>query len=165
MIQLLLGVALVTAALRLRTPRDSPARRQVPRPYIVKLNAEFEARRVVLLNRIGSLRPPAILGTGALLGIGGPKRLVLSILACAAIATAQVSLTGETTLVAVYVALATILVWVPVLLAVVWGDRAAEWTAKAQRWWADHKATALFVPLLVIGAALLVDGVVGLVQA
>jgi hypothetical protein len=164
LIELALGVALLLAARKLHTP-PAPPRPRVPRPHVAKFAAQLDARRVAMLDRIGSLHPPAILGTGALLGIGGPKRLVLTLLASAAIATAQVSRTGETTLVAVYVALATILVWVPVLLAVVWGDRAAEWTATAQRWWADRKATALIVPLLVVGAALVVNGIVDLVQA
>jgi hypothetical protein len=97
--------------------------------------------------------------------VGGPKRLLLTILATAGIATAKVSPTEETSLVVVYVALATILVWVPVLLAVVWGNRAGEWTANVQAWWKAHRSTATFVPLALFGIYFVVTGIIDLFQS
>ena len=120
--------------------------------------------RSTLLPYTTLFRSPVV-GAGALLGIGGPKRLVLTILATAGIATAQVSTTEETTLVVLYVLLATVLVWVPVLLAVVWGNRAGEWTATVQTWWKAHRATATFVPLVLFGAYFVVAGIIDLFQA
>ena len=48
---------------------------------------------------------------GLLLGIGGPKRLVLTALAATTITTSALNDSGEAALVVLYVALATALVW------------------------------------------------------
>jgi hypothetical protein len=157
-VQILLGVALLVAARRVRRPHPQPIVPREPGPLAQKLRA----RQTATLDRIGRLDTGPIVGAGALLGVGGPKRLLLTVLATAGIATAQVSRTGETSLVVVYVLLATALVWVPVLLAVVWGNRAGEWTATVQAWWKAHRATATFVPLIAFGAYFLVAGIVAL---
>ena len=60
---------------------------------------------------------------GFLLGIGGPKRLVLTGLASTTIVTAGRD-AGEAVLVVVYVAVATALVWGPVILDVLLGEHA-----------------------------------------
>lgn len=162
-LQVLLGIALLVAAQRVRHPKATvePVIPREPGP----LAARLRARQTAMLDRISALDTGPILGAGALLGIGGPKRILLTLLAAATIATAKVSRTGETTLIGLYVALATILVWAPVLLAVVWGHRAGEWTAAAQAWWKDHRAVAILVPLVVFGVYFLVSGVVDLAQA
>jgi hypothetical protein len=154
-VEIVLGIGLLVAAQRIRHPHT--AARHAPGPLATKLRT----RQAEVLERVGALRPGAVLGTGALLGIG-PKRLVLTMFAAAAIAASGASRTGETTLVALYVLLATALVWVPVVLALVWGARAAEWTAAAQRWWAEHRTMATFVPLVALGAYFVVIGVVDL---
>jgi hypothetical protein len=161
-LQVLLGVALLAAAQRVRHPRAKtpPVIPKEPGPLARKVRA----RQAAMLDRIGALDTGPVVGAGAILAIG-PKRLLLTVLAAATIATASVSTTGETTLVAIYVALATILVWGPVLLAVVWGRRAGDWTAVAHVWWREHRATATFVPLLVFGVYFLVAGIVSLVTA
>ncbi len=160
-VQLLLGIALLVAAQRVRHPHPQPIVPREPGPLMQKLRA----RQTAALDRIGALDTGPVVGAGALLGIGGPKRLLLTILATAGIATAQVSATEETTLVVVYVLLATVLVWVPVLLAVVWGNRAGEWTATVQTWWKAHRAAATFVPLVLFGAYFVVAGIIDLFQA
>jgi hypothetical protein len=157
-VQILLGVALLLAAQRVRHPHAAPIVPREPGPLAQKLRA----RQTATLDRIGALDTGPIVGAGALLGVGGPKRLLLTFLATAGIATAQVSRTGETSLVVVYVLLATAVVWVPVVLAVVWGNRAGEWTAKVQAWWKAHRATATFVPLIAFGGYFLVAGIVDL---
>jgi Sap, sulfolipid-1-addressing protein len=60
---------------------------------------------------------------GFLLGIGGPKRLVLTSLAATTIVTAGLGDTGEALLVVVYVTLATALVWGPAILFLLLGHR------------------------------------------
>jgi hypothetical protein len=162
-LQVLLGVALLVGAQRLRHPKAKaePVIPREPGPFAAKLRA----RQTAVLDRIGALDTGPIVGAGALLGIGGPKRILLTFLAAATIATAAVSRTGETTLVGLYVALATILVWGPVILAVVWGHRAGEWTASLQEWWKAHRAVAILVPLVVFGLYFVVSGVIDLLNA
>ncbi|MFN8028001.1 MAG: GAP family protein [Acidimicrobiia bacterium] len=158
-LQILLGTALLLAAQRVRHPKH-PVVARTRGPLAEKMRARQEA----VLARIGAMDSGPILGAGALLGVGGPKRLLLALVTAATIATASVSTTEETALVAVYVALATVLVWVPVLLAVVWGSRAGEWTARVQTWWKDHKQTATYVPLLVFGVYFIASGVIDLAR-
>ena len=70
---------------------------------------------------------------GVLLGIGGPKRLVLTgRLTATTIVTAGVGHAGEAALVVVYVVVATALVWGPVILLVFLGKRAVALMAGAQ---------------------------------
>lgn len=161
LVQLLLGVALLVAALRVRRPHPQPIVPREPGPLAQKLRA----RQTAALDRIGALDTGPIVGAGALLGVGGPKRLLLTVLATAGIAAAQLSRTENASLVVVYVLLATVVVWVPVLLAVVWGNRAGEWTATVQAWWKAHGATATFVPLVLFGVYFLVAGIIDLFQA
>ena len=58
-----------------------------------------------------------------LLGIGGPKRLVLTSLAATTIVTGGLGDTDQATLVVVYITLATILVWGPLILFLLLGKR------------------------------------------
>ena len=96
-----------------------------------------------------------------LLGFGGPKRLVLTFLAMASVS----SRLGDVeigTLVVGYIAVATVLVWVPVGIVIVAGERAAAILARGQSWLTEH-AAALHVWLSIgIGAALVVDGLLRL---
>jgi len=155
-VSILLGCALLVAAREVRRPHPQPVV-----SHAGPLAQELRARQTAMLNRISALGPGALFGAGAVLVIG-PKRLVLTLLAAGAIGASTTSGTGEVSLVMVFVALATVLVWVPVVLAVVWGSRAGEWTAMAQSWWKNHRAVATFVPLLGFGVYFVVAGVVHL---
>jgi hypothetical protein len=141
-VALAVGVMLLaTAAYVQRHPRhhtDRPARPG--------------ARR--MLARLERLSPPTALGVGALLGIGGPKRLGLTILAAATVSAGDVARVDELGLVIVYVLLATLLVWSPVLLAVVFGDRATAWMNDAQTWVYGHEQALVLYPSLVLGVVL-----------
>jgi hypothetical protein len=162
-LQVLLGVALLATAVRVHRHPHVEAEPRIRREA-GPLAQKVRARQTAMLDRVGALDTGPVAGAGALLGVG-PKRLLLTMLAAATIATADVSFTGQTALVGIYVALATILVWAPVLLAVVWGRRAGDWTASAHTWFREHRATATFVPLLVFGVYFVVVGTVGLVTS
>jgi hypothetical protein len=151
-LRVLVGIALLAAAWQVRHAHARPPRRRQSR---------LAERRDAALTRLGSLRPGAMLGAGGLLGIGGPKRLTLALLAAATIAAGSLSTTTEYSFVAVYVAIATMLVWVPVMLTLGFGSQAAEWTAAAQAWWRTHRSTAVFVPLVVLGGYFLGVGIAG----
>ena len=97
-----------------------------------------------------------------LLGFGGPKRLVLTFLAMASVTNAGVRDIVEVPLVAVYVVVSTALVSVPVGIVVIAGERADAILARGQSWVSEH-ATGLRKWLsIVIGGALVVDGLVRL---
>ena len=143
---LLLGILLLTFGLR--------ARHESPGP-------ETEGSRAsAILAGLGNVRPAAAFSMAGLLGFGGPKRLVLTFLAMASVSSLGDVEIG--TLVVVYIAVATVLVWVPVGIVIVAGERAAVILARGQSWLTEH-AAALHVWLSIgIGAALVVDGLLRL---
>jgi Sap-like sulfolipid-1-addressing protein len=146
------GAALLVMAVYVRRHRDDPVRVRDPSPRMAALRA-----------RLGRLRPVSALGVGTALGVGGPKRITITIVASAAIASAGLSHAGAWGLAILYVAVATSLVWVPVLLYVVWGPRAADWLLGAERWIGMHKTPLTFYPSAVVGLGLVIDGVLQLV--
>ena len=145
---LLLGIALLVVGLR--------ARHASPRP-------EVEGSRAsAIFAGLGNVRPPAAFSMAGLLGFGGPKRLVLTFLAMASVSEANLGDVENLTLVVVYIAVATVLVSVPVGIVIIAGERAAVILARGQSWITTH-AMALRVWLsLGIGAALVVDALVRL---
>jgi hypothetical protein len=95
-----------------------------------------------------------------MLGIGGPKRLVLTGFAAASITAAGSSGSDEAFLIGWYVFLATALVWIPVLAYLLFGDWAVTKVALALEWLAGHRRPATVLTLALIGSALLVDGLI-----
>jgi hypothetical protein len=145
---LLLGVALLAVGLR--------ARHMPPRPEA------RGSRASAILAGLGNVRPAAAFSMAGLLGFGGPKRLVLTFLAMASVSEASLRDVEDLTLVVVYIAVATVLVSVPVGIVIVAGERAAVILERGQSWLTDH-AVALRVWLsLGIGAALIVDALLRL---
>jgi Sap, sulfolipid-1-addressing protein len=145
---LLLGVALLAVGLR--------ARHTPPRP------AARGSRASAILAGLGNVRPAAAFSMAGLLGFGGPKRLVLTFLAMASVSEASLRDVEDLTLVVVYIAVATVLVSVPVGIVIVAGERAAVILERGQSWLTEH-AVALRVWLsLGIGAALIVDALLRL---
>lgn len=144
---LLLGIVLLTFGLR--------ARHESPGP-----ETEGRSRASAILAGLGNVRPAAAFSMAGLLGFGGPKRLVLTFLAMASVSSLGDVEIG--TLVVVYIAVATVLVWVPVGIVIVAGERAAVILTRGQFWLTEH-AAALQVWLSIgIGAALVGDGLVRL---
>src|SRR5574340_392373 len=106
---LALGTALLVLAFRIQRRPPSAAHASSGRSHAATARLE----RVHLLSAAG---------IGLLLGIGGPKRLVLTALASALIAAAADTGSSEGALVVWYGLLATLLVWLPVLAYLVLGD-------------------------------------------
>jgi hypothetical protein len=92
-----------------------------------------------------------------LLGIGGPKRLVLTALAAALVATSGAGDTGQAELVVVYVALATALVWAPVVFYVLRGDRAVALMKAGQEEISRHQPNVTIYALRGLAALLVID--------
>lgn len=147
-VTLLLGVALVLIGLR---SRHAP-----PRP-------ENESSRAsAILTGLGHVGPAAAFSMAGLLGFGGPKRFVLTLLAMGSISEATYGDLGDLTLVLVYLGVATALVWAPVGVVVIAGERAGVIIERSQAWLTSHAAVLRVWLAIGVGAALIADGVVRL---
>jgi hypothetical protein len=145
---LLLGLALMGVGVR--------ARHGSPRP-------ESEGGRAsAILAGLRHVRPGAAFSMAGLLGFGGPKRLVLTFLAMAAVSEAGLGDIEDLTLVVVYVVVATVLVSVPVVIVVIAGEHAAEILGRGQSWLTRHAVKLRVWLSLGIGAALVVDALLRL---
>jgi Sap, sulfolipid-1-addressing protein len=143
---LLLGIVLVTVGLRARHASPGP---------------EPEGSRAsAILAGLGNVRPAAAFTMAGLLGFGGPKRLVLTFLAMASISEASLGDVETGTLVVGYIAVATVLVWVPVGVVIIAGERAAVILERGQSSLTEHAAVLRVWLSMGIGAALVVDALV-----
>jgi len=145
-LELLLAIFLIVVALRAR--RGPPAETQ----------GSSERTRAVL-ERVSRLRFLTTSITGFLLGIGGPKRLLLTGLAATAITTAGVGDAEEAVLVVWYCALATVLVWAPVSVYVLLGERTVGIMTRAQQRLARRQPGVKVYALLVLAGVLTLDAI------
>jgi hypothetical protein len=113
--------------------------------------------------RLGHLRPAVALSVAALLGFGGPKRLILTFLAMGSLSQADLGSVENLTLMVLYVAVATLLVSVPVGLVIVGGSRAATIVARGETWLKTNTALVRVWLTMGIGVALAVHGLVRLI--
>jgi Sap-like sulfolipid-1-addressing protein len=143
-LELLLALLLLAVALRLR--RAPP------------LETEGSSERTqAMLERLSRMHFLTTSIAGFLLGIGGPKRLLLTALAATAITTAGVSDARETALVVWYCALATVLVWGPVIVYVLLGERAVGIMTRAQQRLTRRQPGVKVYALLVLAGVLILD--------
>lgn len=147
-LELVLAVVLLWLAARVRRGR----------PIEVKGQGE---RAQKVLDRLDRMHVGTAVVAGVLLGIGG-KRLVLSALAAGSIAAAGLGSGAGNSLVGWYSLLATSVVWVPVLVFVFFGQRAAAWLANVQARLVKHQREALFYVLVAAAVILAVNGVLTL---
>lgn len=146
------GAALLLTAAWVRHPRTKPSRVQRPNPRTEALRA-----------RLASLRPLSALAVGAGLGVGGPKRLTITIAVTAMITESGVGDADIVALALLYVGVSTVLVWAAALFYILWGQRATDLLTGAQHWLVRHKEPLTFYPSAVLGVVLVIDGVVQLV--
>jgi Sap, sulfolipid-1-addressing protein len=149
-LELVIGVALLAGSWYARyryTPKTAPT----------------SSRSKAALARLDKVHTPAAFGTGTALGIGGPKRLGITLIVAATIAASGWSGRGEATLALAYVVIATAVVWGPVSLALVFGARAAGWMETAQAWLTAHRQLMTVRALFVLGVLATVDAIVALV--
>ncbi len=96
---------------------------------------------------------------GLLLGVGGPKRLVVTSLAATTIVTAGVGDADKTALSVLYVAIATALVWIPALVFVLLGTRVIALMKGAEDGVARRQPQITVYALLILAGLLVVDAV------
>ena len=121
-------------------------------------NRSSSGRSQAALERLRHVRVLTASVVGVLLGIGGPKRLVLTGLAAASITAAGHTGADEAVLVVWYALLATALVWFPVLAYLLVGNRAVIRLDAALEWLGRHRRSFTVYALTAVGVALLVDG-------
>ena len=126
------------------------------RPESVKPST---GRSKAALERLEHVHVVTASGLGFLLGIGGPKRLVLTALASASIAASGSTGSNEAALVVWYGLLATVLVWLPVLAYLLLGDLVIERLDTAFARLAGQRRPVTFYALVLVGSALFVNGV------
>jgi cytochrome c biogenesis protein CcdA len=149
---LFLGILLLGAAWHWRTPKQAETH---PR-------AGTSPRTKAFLDRLARLHPGTALSVGFLLGIGGPKRLTVTLLFAATVVVSGRDTAEKVTEGLIYVVIASALVWLPVGLYLVAGERANRWMAAAQDWLIANRQQIGFGATLVLGIAFTVDGLVGL---
>ncbi len=148
LMELALGVALVGAGGYVWSqPPDKP-----PKP---------NPRSKQVFDRLGHLNLPSVFVAGVALALG-PKRLALTVFAAAAISAADLGSAEATALSVMYIVVATALVTVPVVLAIVFGPRAEQWMTDVQHWLAVHKRPMTFYPLTVLGLLVSIDALIAL---
>jgi Sap, sulfolipid-1-addressing protein len=150
-ISLALGIMLLATAWHFRRPRERPTAPRVASP-----------RTKAFLERLGRLHPAAALSVGFLLGIGGPKRLTVTLFFAATLAVSGLNTAEEVALGLAYVVIASVLVWLPVGLYVVAGERANQWMAQAEAWLIARRQQIGFGAALVLGLLFTIDALVGL---
>jgi hypothetical protein len=148
-LELALGLALLALAWNARRPRVS----QLP---------SGESRTEALLARLRGLRPATALSVGALLGVGGVKRLTITLIAGATIAVAALTRAEELALGVVYVVVASVLVWLPVGVYLVAGERADELTERTEALLMANEQRATLLSTLVFGLLITGDAIVRL---
>ena len=87
---------------------------------------------------------------------------MLSALAATSIAASGVGDAQQGALVLWYTALATILVWAPIIGFEIFGQHAVAKLDEGQRWMAEHQRQVVFYPLLLLALILLADGLASL---
>jgi Sap, sulfolipid-1-addressing protein len=121
-------------------------------------------RTKALLTRLKGLRSGTAFTFGALLGVGGVKRLSITIVAGATVGVADLVPAEELALGFLYVAVASILVWLPLAVYLVAGTHADEWTRSAEDWLAANERRITFLTTLLFGFLLTSDALVRLLR-
>jgi threonine/homoserine/homoserine lactone efflux protein len=120
------------------------------------------SRTKALLDRLRRLRPGTAFALGTLLGVGGVKRLSITVVAGATVGIANLLPVEELALGALYVVVAGVLVWAPVGVYLVAGARADEWMRHTEEWLTSNERRLTFVSTLFFGFLLTGDALVRL---
>ena len=146
-LELLLGALLLLTAWRVYH-RDVTVRR------------DRSPRTKAFIARLEQLNPVTAVVIGAVLGLGFPKRLTITVVAAATLTASDLGDVAQLALVVAYILVAAALVWAPVVVYVFAGPRARAWLAAGQAWLASYQRVLTMASLAAFGAILFVDGLV-----
>jgi Sap, sulfolipid-1-addressing protein len=120
------------------------------------------SRMKTLLERLRGLRPGTAFALGTLLGVGGVKRLSITVVAGATVGIAKLMPAEELALGALYVLVAGVLVWAPVAVYLVAGAHANDLMTRAEDWLTTNERRLTFLSTLVFGFLLTSDALLRL---
>jgi Sap, sulfolipid-1-addressing protein len=120
------------------------------------------SRTEAVLLRLRGLRPATAFSIGALLGVGGIKRLTITLVTGATIAIGALERSEEAALALMYIVIATLVVWLPVALYLIAGKHADRATARSESWLVRNEQQVTSATMLVFGAGLCADALVRL---
>jgi hypothetical protein len=146
-LELALGLALLVLALVVHRRPESSEPEEGPRGR-------------ALLDRLTEVHAPTAAAVGVLLGIGGPKRLVLAALAATSITAAGLDGTQEAALVLWYGLLATVVAWAPVAAYLILGTSVVDRVDAGFDRLMRHRRSVTVWSLVVVGGFLTVDALV-----
>ncbi len=111
------------------------------------------------MGAIDNFKPPAALGTGALLAAANPKNLLLAV--GGAVAIAQTGIDGAQQAIAylIFAVIATIGIGAPVVIYFAMGKRSQDILGRLKNWMGQHNAVIMSVLCLIIGAKLIGDAI------
>ena len=120
---------------------------------------EEQAAMPKWMGAIDNFKPPAALGTGALLAGANPKNLLLAV--GGAVAIAQTGIDGAQQAIAylIFAVIATIGIGAPVGIYFALGKRSQDILGRLKYWMAQHNAVIMSVLCLIIGAKLIGDAI------
>ncbi|HXX88989.1 MAG TPA: GAP family protein [Acidimicrobiales bacterium] len=109
--------------------------------------------------RLETVRPPVALGFGAAFAGARPKNIILIVAGATAIAQTGISARMQGIAYAVFAAIATIGVAVPIVIYFAKGDDASETLHRLEQWMRVHSAPVISVLCLLVGVDLIGLGV------
>lgn len=148
-LELAVGVLLILGAGRIRRREAGPT--------------SDESRTARLMVRLEHVTPAAAFSIGVPLGIGA-KRLVIAMLAASTIALEAAGHATEFRQAVLYVLIASVLVWLPVMVYFVVGPHADDWVTSAKRWLLANQREVSFYLALIFGCLFAADAVVRLLS-
>ncbi len=143
LLELLAGLALLAIAMRTRPPHTP----QEPDP---------DSRTELLFARLARVRAATAFGIGLPLGVGA-KRLTITLLAAGTVSLSSVGSAGRLTLSVLYIAVASVVVWLPVLIYLILGARADDIVASTRAWITRNQQRFTFLSVTVLGVLLVGD--------
>jgi hypothetical protein len=111
------------------------------------------------MGAVDHITAPRALGLGLLLTVANPKNLGLTVAAAASISGAGLGFGEEVGVLAVFVAIASLTIIVPVAAYLAVPDRAGPELTSLKGWLTRNNAAVMTVLFLVLGAKLLGDGI------
>ena len=111
------------------------------------------------MGAIDNFKPPAALGTGALLAGANPKNLLLAIGGAAAIAQTGIGASQQAIAYLVFAVIGTLGVGAPVVVYFAMGKRSQQVLGSLKDWMAQHNAVIMSVLCLILGAKLIGDAI------
>jgi hypothetical protein len=119
---------------------------------------ESTPRSQTLLARLSHVRPAVSFGVGMPLGVG-VKRLVITFLAAATVASADLGDGEDLALGLLYIAIASVVVWCPVLVYLILGSRSDSLVAASKEWITANERRLLVGSAFALGLFLILDGI------